>query len=105
LPQAWAWNRSRAKKLKIRQYTYFNFTFEENLPNYNLKVHYVGNPLLDHIETFKQSNKNTIKADKPIIAILPGSRLQEIKLLLPIMIKAVKPYEINFKFMWQDYHL
>lgn len=99
LPQAWAWYRSRAKKIK--KYVDIPISilpFEEKFyQNYNLKVYYVGNPLLDHIETFKQSNKNTIKADKPIIAILPGSRLQEIKLLLPIMIKAVKPYENKFQ--------
>lgn len=49
--------------------------------------------------TLRLLNKiiKTINADKPIIAILPGSRLQEIKLLLPIMIKAAKPYENKFQ--------
>jgi lipid-A-disaccharide synthase len=99
LPQIWAWNRSRAKKIKkYIDHSISILPFEEKFyKKYNLKVHYVGHPLLDHIQQFKLMNKDVIKTNKPIIAILPGSRIQEIKKLLPEMVKAVKPYENDFQ--------
>jgi len=99
LPQVWAWNRSRAKKIK----KYIDvpisiLPFEKKFyKKFSTDVHYVGHPLLDHIDTFKCSSLNNIHSNKPIIALLPGSRIQEIKLLLPIMMKAVKPYEKEFQ--------
>ena len=65
---------------------------------HNYPIHYVGNPCVDAVDAFKQANKETwtefIQAnsleDKPIIALLAGSRKQEIKDNLPDMLEAAR---------------
>jgi lipid-A-disaccharide synthase len=94
-PQVWAWKKSRV--FKIRRCVYKMFVilpFErEFYKNYNYSVEYVGNPLLDAIEDYKITAVKDTFYDKyelslkPIIAILPGSRKQEIMRKLPIMLK------------------
>ena len=80
----------------------FEKKFYEKKHNY--QVDYVGNPLLDAIKkqantiksiTFKKKEfvlKNKLKG-LPIIAVLPGSRDQEIKKMLPVMIKAASRFK------------
>ncbi|MDH3650618.1 MAG: lipid-A-disaccharide synthase, partial [Saprospiraceae bacterium] len=94
-PQVWAWKAQRAHKLKhIVDALYVILPFEKNFfEKYDFQVKYVGHPLLDAISdmnidpnSFRRSyNLN----DKPILALLPGSRLQEIDMALPIMLRAV----------------
>lgn len=95
-PKIWAWKKNRVFKIKKfvdEMFTIFPFE-TEFYKNFDYKVNYVGNPLLDAIheretdnnfETFISFNK--LKS-KPIIALLPGSRKSEISVLLPIMLAA-----------------
>ena len=91
-PKVWAWNRSRIRK--IRRYVdelLVIFPFEVGFyKRYGMKVTYVGNPLLDEIS--KGDFKFTCKTKKPIIALLPGSRKQEIESMFPEMLKLVDEY-------------
>jgi lipid-A-disaccharide synthase len=92
-PQIWAWKKSRV--YKIRRYVdkmLVILPFEKEFyKNYNFDVEFVGHPLLDVTETpsayagreeFIAKNK---LSDKPLIAVLPGSRKQEISRMLPVM--------------------
>jgi lipid-A-disaccharide synthase len=97
-PQVWAWKQSRVHKIKkCVDKMYVILPFEKAFyAQFDFEVEYLGHPLLDAIEGFKSTFKGKeafIKAnelsDKPIIAILPGSRKQEVSVKLPIMLKAV----------------
>ena len=59
---------------------------------FDMEVDYVGHPLLDAIRDFKSSDNSYRQNDKPIIALLPGSRKQEIKAVLKIMLATVKGF-------------
>ncbi len=99
-PQIWAWKEKRVNAIKRdidHMYVILPFEkeFYENKHQFN--VHFVGHPLIDAIENRPAVNKDAfIKAhglsDKPIIALLPGSRKQEIKTKLPIMLSVVKHF-------------
>jgi lipid-A-disaccharide synthase len=94
-PQLWAWKSSRVKKIK--QYVDEMFVilpFEEDFyKKFDYKVHFVGHPLLDAIENYEVSAKLAIAEEqKPIIALLPGSRKQEIETMLPEMLKVTKQF-------------
>ena len=88
-PKVWAWNSSRINKIKSFVDTLFIiFPFEVDFySKFNINAIYVGNPLLDEIK--KNKNKLSLKVTKPIIALLPGSRLQEITNILPAMLSVV----------------
>jgi lipid-A-disaccharide synthase len=98
-PQVWAWKQSRVEIIKRcvdKMYTILPFenSFYEK---FDYSTEYVGHPLLDEIEKHAQYSldkteflsKNNL-SDLPIIALLPGSRKQEIHVKLPIMLAAVK---------------
>jgi lipid-A-disaccharide synthase len=100
-PKIWAWKKSRAWKIKkYIDKMFVIFPFEQDFyKQYDYKVHYVGNPLVDEIVK-KKANlpekdeflaKNQL-SEKPIIALLAGSRKQEIKLILPEMLQMVTQY-------------
>ena len=93
-PQVWAWKKGRVKKIKACvDELMVILPFEEKFyAQYDYPVHYVGNPVLDEIVQFNPEHegvrnfrKNYGLDDRPIVAILPGSRKQEIKSLLPVM--------------------
>lgn len=92
-PQVWAWHSSRVKKIKAFVNEMFVILpFEKEFyAKYEMKVHYFGHPLLDAIQ-HQQIDTDFLVLHKlpslPIIAILPGSRTQEIKNMLPTMLKA-----------------
>jgi lipid-A-disaccharide synthase len=100
-PKVWAWKKSRVfqiKKYVDKLYTIFPFEtafFKE----YEYNVTYVGNPLIDAINHYKStiSSENFHAkynlSEKPIIALLPGSRKQEIRTKLPVMLEATKQFE------------
>jgi lipid-A-disaccharide synthase len=101
-PQIWAWKQKRGWKIKETvDEMYCILPFEKEFyKKFNMDVHYVGHPLLDAIENFKENAatqiefKNEFNLDeRPIIALLPGSRKQEIKAKLPFMLSAVKGYD------------
>lgn len=97
-PKVWAWNEKRAKKLeKFVDELLLIFPFEvEYFKKWKVKASYVGNPLLDEVNAFKPDatfcEANHIDSKKDIIALLPGSRKQEIKTMLPNMMKLAQAY-------------
>ena len=91
-PQVWAWKASRVNLIKeVVDKMMVIFPFETAFyAKYDYKVDFVGHPLLDVISEPSQADKvSFIKEhnlpDKPIVALLPGSRKQEIANMLPIM--------------------
>lgn len=100
-PQIWAWKQSRVHKIKkIVDKMFVILPFEKDFyKKFNIDVDFVGHPLLDAIENFKlEKNQLQINSNKPIIAILPGSRKQEISTMLPLML-SVKKYYPNYQFV------
>lgn len=98
-PQVWAWkeNRVRAMKQNIDlMLTILPFEKEFFKKRWDWDVTYVGHPLAHLIETYK-ANHSADKSKK-IIALLPGSRKQEIKLKLPIMLQASRAFP-QFQFV------
>jgi len=91
-PQVWAWKSSRVHLIKkVVDKMLVIFPFEKSFyANYNYPVEFVGHPLLDVINQSPYSSlsdflKENNLPDKPIVALLPGSRHQEIQNMLPIM--------------------
>lgn len=105
-PQIWAWKENRIKDIKKNiDKLYVILPFEkpyfENKHHY--KVSYVGHPLLDAINNrpkkdFKSFINDNKLEDKPIIALLPGSRKQEITKMLSIMLDIVDNFK-DFQFV------
>ncbi len=87
-PQVWAWKKKRVFKLKETvDQMYAILPFEKDFyAKYGMNIEFVGHPLLDEI-TQKKTDK--IQSEKPIVALLPGSRRQEIKRILPIMLEGI----------------
>lgn len=94
-PQLWAWKASRIKTIKkYVDKMLVILPFEKAFYNqYNFKTHYVGHPLLDAIDNFKQENKNENNIPQGCIALLPGSRKQEIERMLPIYNKVAQSFK------------
>ena len=101
-PQIWAWKQKRGWKIKeIVDEMYCILPFEKEFyKKFDMEVNYVGHPLLDAIKNFQalaaseEDFKKEFNLDeRKIIALLPGSRKQEIKVKLPIMLAAVKGYD------------
>jgi lipid-A-disaccharide synthase len=91
-PKAWAWQASRAKLLqKYVDLVLVIFPFEKPFfESYGIKTFFVGNPLFDQIKYFEKDQNFKEKYgldEKPIIALLPGSRKQEIEKMLSKMSK------------------
>ena len=86
LPQAWAWKKGRVAKLeKYCTKLCSIIPFESEMYSDKNKITYVGHPLLDEIEDFKEELSNTNK-----IAFMPGSRKTEITNLMPIFKELIK---------------
>lgn len=107
-PQVWAWKESRVKKIKaFVDQMYVILPFEQDFyAKHNMQVQFVGHPLIDAIEQFRTHENDTISSfkerygirkDKKIIALLPGSRTQEIKKKLPLMLEAAKAFQENYQ--------
>lgn len=102
-PKIWAWKEYRIKNIKrdvdeLFSILPFEVDFFENKHHY--PIHYVGNPTLDEVEEYKRgmteafdtfSKENGLDG-RPVIALLAGSRKQEIKDNLPLMVKAASVY-------------
>ncbi len=92
-PQVWAWHTSRVHLLG--KYTHLLLTilpFESAFfARYGYKSHFVGHPLLDALQTFQRdpSFEQIHASDQQVIALLPGSRKQEIQYILPVMLEAI----------------
>lgn len=102
-PKIWAWKEYRIKNIKrdvdeLFSILPFEVDFFEGKHRYS--IHYVGNPTLDEVAAFRAAYKETRQAffernglqAKPVIALLAGSRKQEIKDNLPDMIRAASSF-------------
>lgn len=102
-PKVWAWKEKRV--LKIKKYVdhmFCIFHFEVAFyKKWGMEVQYVGNPLLDAMDAFSPDpdfhEKNNL-TEKPVIALLPGSRKQEIKYMLPVMLSLCSDFP-DFQFV------
>lgn len=98
-PQVWAWKQKRVFKLrKFVDEMYVILPFEKEFyARFNMEVNFVGHPLLDAIGQYKREfhdesalrQKWGLSVNKPIVALLPGSRKQEVKAMLRVMLEAV----------------
>ena len=101
-PKIWAWKEYRIKNIKRDVDELFSILpFEVDFfKGHHYPIHYVGNPCVDavdayqknHAESFREFVASNSLSDKPIIALLAGSRKQEIKDNLPMMLEAAKPF-------------
>lgn len=100
-PQVWAWKQGRVHKIKkIVDQMFVILPFEKPFyKKFDFEVEYLGHPLLDEIEkySFDEAFERQFRAendldDRPIIALLPGSRKQEVRKKLPIMLEATKDF-------------
>ncbi|MFV0164311.1 lipid-A-disaccharide synthase [Empedobacter falsenii] len=92
-PQIWAWKTGRVHKIKkVVDKMFVILPFEEEFyQRYDYKVDFVGNPLLDSLNHLPAIDEQRFRKEhnldeRPIIALLPGSRTQEIKVKLPLML-------------------
>ncbi|MCU0342143.1 MAG: lipid-A-disaccharide synthase [Spirosomaceae bacterium] len=100
-PKVWAWNQSRA--LNIKRYVdrlFVIFPFEkEFFKRFDYEVDYVGNPLFDAIADFTPEPdfrvKHQLDPHKPIVALLPGSRRQEVEQMLAVMVATQTEFEAH----------
>ena len=99
-PQIWAWKRRRVHKIKKsvdKMLVILPFE-EEFYRRYGVDVTFVGNPLLDELAKVGTGNRsiflrrNSLGERREIIALLPGSRRQEVKRTLPVMIKVASHF-------------
>jgi len=102
-PQLWAWKEGRIKTIKKNvDKMICILPFEkEYYAKWDYQVDYVGHPLVESIENFSPTTdfKSRHKLnDKPIIAILPGSRKQEIHKILPVL-ASVQQYFPDYQFV------
>lgn len=97
-PKVWAWNQRRVLKIKkVVDKMFCILPFEVAFyKGWDMEIDYVGNPLLDEIALFKpdpQFREKHQLSDKKIIALLPGSRKQEIERLLPVMLSTQSHFD------------
>ena len=96
-PQVWAWKQNRVHKIKkIVDKMFVILPFEKDFyKQFSYDVEYVGHPLLDEISKYNfdftgEFQKKYGLDRRPIIAVLPGSRKQEVSKKLPIMLEALQ---------------
>ena len=103
-PQIWAWKEGRVKKIRRsidKLFVIFPFEKKYYSNKHDMETFYFGHPLIEvinsHITNTNFLNENNIPNDKPIIAFLPGSRVQEIKTMLPVFLSIISSYpQYNF---------
>ena len=98
-PQIWAWKTGRVHKIKkFVDKMFVILPFEKEFyAKYDFEVDFVGHPLLDAMKDLPEINFEKFKSDhglddRKVIALLPGSRKQEIKKKLPIMLSVEKDF-------------
>jgi lipid-A-disaccharide synthase len=116
-PQIWAWKKNRVYKIIRSVDTMIPILpFEKEVyAKYNYETHYVGHPLLDIVRDKMKNDdwqifKNSYNLDdRPIIAVLPGSRRHELEKMLPVMVQMIELFpEYQFvmsKVKWQPLSL
>jgi lipid-A-disaccharide synthase len=99
-PQIWAWKENRIKAIKRDvDHMYVILPFEKDFyeKKHHFPVHFVGHPLIDAIANRVEVSDSVFRtenqlSDQPIIALLPGSRKQEIAKMLSVMLSVVKDF-------------
>jgi lipid-A-disaccharide synthase len=91
-PKVWAWNQKRVLKIKkVVDHMFCILPFEVDFyKNWGMDVDYIGNPLMDGIKAHQPDDQFKITHNldvRPIVALLPGSRKQEIERILPVMLE------------------
>ena len=115
-PQIWAWKENRINAIKRDVDKLFVILpFEKDFfeVNHHFPVEFVGHPLIDAIHSRKKTDEDSFRKEnnlneKPIIAILPGSRKQEISKMLSVMLSIVTNFP-DYQFVIagapsQEYH-
>lgn len=102
-PKVWAWNQKRVLKIKrVVDHLFCILPFEvEFFRKWGMEVDYVGNPLLDALAKKEIDPDFTVRnklANKPIVALLPGSRKMEISKLMPLMVQ-IAPRFPSYQFV------
>ena len=104
-PQIWAWKENRVHQIKKNVTELFAvLPFEKEFySKKGMDVHFVGHPLLDEVKKRKRLESNSFRNqfhldDRPIVALLPGSRKQEVKRMLEVMLKLELKYP-NYQFI------
>jgi len=100
-PQIWAWKENRIKAIKRdidKMYVILPFEKDFYEKKHGCSVEFVGHPLIDAIADRNQVDEYKFRAEhelseKPIIALLPGSRKQEIKKMLSVMLSVVNDFK------------
>lgn len=94
-PQVWAWKENRVKMMKEcidKMLVILPFEKDYFKNKWNWEVEYVGHPLVEVVESFKRRAASYELNKKPVIALLPGSRKQEILKKLPVMLEVAKEF-------------
>ncbi len=94
-PQVWAWKANRVKMMKQcidKMLVILPFEKDYFKNKWNWEVEYVGHPLVNVIDEAMQQQPVQKLSGKPVVALLPGSRKQEIKVKLPIMLQVAKQF-------------
>ena len=102
-PKIWAWKEHRIKNIKCdvdELFSILPFEIDFFEKKHDYKINYIGNPCVDAVDAFLRNSPETreefIKRnnipDKPVVALLAGSRKQEITANLPLMLEAMKGY-------------
>ena len=104
-PQLWAWKEGRVEQIRKNvDDLLVILPFEEDFyKKHHIKAHFVGHPLLDAISELPVLDANEFKENhhlnsKKIIALLPGSREQEVEKMLALML-SVRPYFTDYQFV------
>lgn len=99
-PQVWAWKKRRVHTIKeVVDKMLVILPFEKDFyDEYRVDAHFVGHPLLDELSKVRYINRNNfarqnkLNSKKEIIALLPGSRKQEVSRMLEIMLKVIDKF-------------
>ncbi|WP_034260853.1 lipid-A-disaccharide synthase [Altibacter lentus] len=100
-PQIWAWKEGRIKSIRRdidAMYVILPFEKEFYEKKHDFPVHFVGHPLIDAISDREQVHPEAFKKqngwdERPVIALLPGSRKQEISKMLQVMLSVVEDFK------------
>lgn len=108
-PKVWAWNTKRVQKIKkyvnhVLSILPFELDFYKK---HNVHADYVGNPSYDEIRRFTPNpnfKRDNEIGEKPVFALLPGSRKDEVKYILETMLKVAAPYADRFQILVAGVH-
>ena len=104
-PQVWVWREGRVKKIKeFIDHILLLFKFEKKyFEKENISCEFIGHPLLEEENKSIEENQSVIKK-KAIISIFPGSRVSEINMLVPILIKFIKLMNKKYEDFYYVFH-